>query len=121
MVATAKRIAAGSDERLKMGNVDIVRDWGWAPEYADAMWRMLQQERPLDLVIATGRSRRLADIVALCFERVGLDWRKHVEVNAGSLRPADIRKHHADPSRARELLHWEAEVGVEDMVARLMA
>jgi GDPmannose 4,6-dehydratase len=121
IAAAARRIAAGSGETLKLGNVDVVRDWGWAPEYVEAMWRMLQQPEPLDLVLATGRSRPLSDFVQLCFDHAGLDWREHVELDSGSLRPSDIAVHHADPGRAREVLGWSATVPLEELAARMVA
>ncbi|MCB0969677.1 MAG: GDP-mannose 4,6-dehydratase, partial [Ilumatobacter sp.] len=79
IVAAACRIADGSGERLKLGNIDVARDWGWAPEYVEAMWRMLQHERAEDFIVATGQTRKLEDFVAGAFAAVGLDWREHVD------------------------------------------
>ncbi len=86
IVSTAKRIAQGSGETLELGRIDIARDWGWAPEYVDAMWRMLQQPEPLDFVIATGETHTLQDFVAEAFRVLGLDWRAHVRRNEQFLR-----------------------------------
>ena len=99
----------------------MVRDWGWAPDYVDAMWRMLQQPEPSDFVIATGRSHRLADFVAHCFAARGLQWRDHVELDLSELRPSEIAMHHADPRRARNELGWTASTGMEEMARRLVS
>ncbi len=121
IVAAAARIAAGSDERLKLGNIDIERDWGWAPEYVDAMHRMLQTEQPRDFVVATGRTVSLASFVELAFSKLALDWRDHVDADPGLLRPSDMKTSRADPSRAQQELGWRAQVTVEEVVTRLLA
>ena len=120
IVAGVCRIAAGSDEKLRLGNMLIRRDWGWAPEYADAMWRMLQQQTPQDIVIATGESHSLEEFVALAFETVGLDWRDHVEVDESLYRPSDLMFSEGNPSRAMELLGWKAEVHFAELIRRLV-
>jgi GDPmannose 4,6-dehydratase len=120
IVAAARRIAEGSDETLELGNVTVVRDWGWAPEYAAVMWRMLQQPEPRDFVIATGVSHPLSSFVEHCFSELGLDWREHVRTNSAPPRPSDITVHHADPSLAAEFLGWRAQVDLAEMAARLM-
>lgn len=116
IVEAARRIASGSDERLALGDTKIVRDWGWAPEYVEAMWRMLQMDIPDDYVIATGTSTSLAHFVELVFDRFGLDWRIHVKTNAELFRPTDISKSHANPQKAAERLGWQARYEVEDVV-----
>ncbi len=121
IVATACRIAAGSKETLKLGNIAIARDWGWAPEYVDAMWRMLQLEQPEDLVIATGKVRKLEEFIALAFEVQQLDWHKHVEVDQSLFRPADIAMGFGDPGRARTVLGWRAQYTLEEIVGRMIA
>lgn len=121
VVAAACRIAAGSDERLRLGTLEVERDWGWAPEHVEAMWRLLQLERPADVVVATGRSRPLSAFVERAFAEVGLDWRDHVDVDPSLARPADIRSSRADPSQARALLGWEARSTMEDVVRRMVA
>jgi GDPmannose 4,6-dehydratase len=120
-IAAARRIAEGSDEILEMGNVGVVRDWGWAPDYVEAMWRMLQQPEPDDFVIATGESRSLAELIELIFAARGLDWRDHVHAGTGSPRPADIRCQHADPSKARERLGWTASTRFAQLADKLTA
>lgn len=119
IVRAAARIARGEIGNFTIGNLDIHRDWGWAPEYVDAMWRMLQQPQPNDYVIATGRTSSLEDFVALAFRHFGLDWRRHVIHDAALLRPSDIRFGSADPTLARERLGWQPSVAFEELVARM--
>lgn len=119
VVAAACRIAAGSGETLRLGNLAIERDWGWAPEYVEAMWRMLQQEQPGDFVIATGKSSKLADFVQAAFACVGLDWRDHVVIDESLLRPTDLMVGRADPGRAGRELGWHAGKSMPEVV-RLM-
>lgn len=119
IVAAAARIAAGSKERLRLGNIDIARDWGWAPEYVEAMWRMLQQPQASDFVIATGTSSKLADFVQAAFACVGLNWENHVEIDQDLFRPTDLKVGRADPGRAEHILGWKAEKLMPDVV-RLM-
>jgi GDPmannose 4,6-dehydratase len=121
IVQTACRIAAGSKERLRLGNIEISRDWGWAPEYVDAMWRMLQQPNPDDFVIATGKTHRLDYFIELVFGACGLDWRDWVYVDESLFRPTDLREGHADPSKAARELSWCALVSFEEIVRRMVA
>lgn len=120
VTAAAARIAAGSDERLRLGRLDIVRDWGWAPEYVEATWRILQQDEPEDFVIATGRSCTLSDFVATAFAYFDLDWRDHVESDPGLVRPSDLSWSAGDPAKALDRLEWRAQTLMPD-VARKMA
>lgn len=119
IVAAAIRIAGGSRETLRLGNLEVQRDWGWAPEYVEAMVAMLEQPAPRDLVIATGETRPLADFVDAAFSAVGLRWREHVEFDPALARPTDIPVARADPRLAREVLGWEARTRL-DGVARAM-
>ena len=116
IVQAAKRIAQGSGERLVLGRLDIRRDWGWAPEYVVAMWRMLQQERPEDYVIATGESNTLADFVAAAFDLNGIDWQAHVDISTDFYRPTDIDRSVGDPGKAMEHLAWSARYRMRDVV-----
>ena len=120
IISTVCRIAAGSNERLRLGNVNIERDWGWAPEYVEAMWRMLQQEQADDFVIATGETRRLGDFIAASFSYCGLDWREHVEIDMTLFRPTDLAIGKANPGKALEKLGWKAVKRVEDIVALMI-
>lgn len=119
IVSTACRIAAGSHEQLRLGNTDVVRDWGWAPEYVDAMWRMVQQDEPDDFVIATGASYGLADFVETVFAHLGLNWQDHVEVDKSLFRPSEILSGGGNPAKAMGQLGWQANYKMPD-VARMM-
>jgi GDPmannose 4,6-dehydratase len=119
IVSAACRIAAGSKEKLMLGNIDIQRDWGWAPEYIEAMWMMLQQDQPDDYVIATGESNTLKDFISAVFFCLGLKWEEHVEIDPALFRPTDILHIKADPGRASRKLGWTAEYRMRD-VARMM-
>ncbi len=110
IISAAQRIAAGSDEKLKLANIDIRRDWGWAPEYVDAMWRMLSRESPEDFVIATGITQSLQQFVQAVFEEAGLNWRNHVIVDPALLRPTDPLESFGNPTKAKLYLDWEAAV-----------
>jgi GDPmannose 4,6-dehydratase len=120
IVAAACRIARGSNESLSLGNIEIMRDWGWAPEYAEAMWRMLQQDVPQDYVIGTGVSHTLREFVDLAFRAAGLDWKCHTEVRPELVRPSDILRSRVDPSKARRELGWQAQVMMPDVVRRML-
>lgn len=119
IVAGAGRIARGNKEKLKLGNISIMRDWGWAPEYVEAMYLMLQQETPDDYLIATGESNKLEDFVDAVFAAHGLDWREHVESDPALLRPTDIAISRGDPFKAKQKLHWEARYKMRE-VAKMM-
>ena len=120
IVSTAKRIAAGSSEKLSLGRIDIARDWGWAPEYVEAMWLMLQQEQPEDLVIATGRTNTLEDFVRVSFSALEMDWRDHVQKDKSLVRPTDLAVSSADPSKAKCNLGWEAQTLMPEIVERMI-
>jgi GDPmannose 4,6-dehydratase len=121
IVSAASRISRGSGERLRLGNTHVKRDWGWAPEYVEAMWRMLQQERADDYVIATGETRSLEEFVQAAFAAVGLDWREHVASDPALYRPTDIEGNFARPEKAARILGWRATVKMEEAVRRMMA
>lgn len=121
IIHAARRIADGSGERLVLGRLDIQRDWGWAPEYVDAMWRMLQQESPRDLVIATGATYSLEDFVAAAFSLHDLDWRSYVETSEDFFRPTDVSVSAASPSLASEILDWRASIKMHGVVAKMSA
>ncbi|OYX59344.1 MAG: GDP-mannose 4,6-dehydratase [Micrococcales bacterium 32-70-13] len=104
------RIAAGVQSELYMGNLDSVRDWGYAPEYVEAMWRMLQHDSPEDFVVATNTAYTVKDFLQLSFEHVGLDWEKYVKFDERYLRPTEVDSLIGDPSKAKDLLGWEPRV-----------
>ena len=120
IVAAAARISKGESTKLRLGNLKVVRDWGWAPDYVDAMWRMLQQEAPRSLVIATGRSSSLAEFVDAAFRTVALNWRDHVEVDESLFRPTDIAVGAANPALAERAIGWKAGHTMPDVVALMM-
>ena len=121
IVATACRIANGSSEKLHLGNISISRDWGWAPEYVEAMWLMLQQDRLDDYVIATGETNSLKEFIASSFSCLGLDWKEHVQVEVGLKRPSDIQTSCANPSKAMKELGWRAQSKMQDVVCMMIA
>ncbi len=121
VVAAACRIAAGSGERLKLGNLDVERDWGWAPEYVRAMWMMLQQPTPDDYIIATGKAHSLREFVQFAFEGVGLDWQAHVDIDDSLRRPTDIAHSIGSPAKARRILQWQASHGMRDAIGFMIA
>ncbi len=115
----AARIALGSEERLTLGDLSIQRDWGWAPEYVEAMWAMLQQAGPEDYVIATGRLSSLRDFVANAFAAVGLDWERHVCFDELLRRPAEIQSGFGCPDKAAETLGWRARTCMPEIAVRM--
>ena len=117
---TAKRISQGSGERLSLGRIDIARDWGWAPEYVEAMWIMLQQDNPDDYVIATGVTTTLEDYVSQVFDFYNLDWKDYVSHSKALVRPLDIQNSHADPSKAEKILGWSASVKMPNLIEKLI-
>ena len=121
IVATACRIAAGSDETLTLGNTRIARDWGSAEEYVEAMWRMLQQDAPEDFVIATGETHTLEEFTATVFEMLDLDWRRHVGSDDALLRPSDILVSRGNPARAAQRLGWRANRRMREVIAWIVA
>jgi GDPmannose 4,6-dehydratase len=120
IVSTAVRIAAGSKETLHLGKIDIHRDWGWAPDYVDAMWRILQHPDPEDFVIATGETHSLEDFVRLTFMQLGLNWREHVKSDPSLYRPSDIERSCGNPAKAKEKLGWVATQKFNDIISKLI-
>ncbi|WP_136516109.1 GDP-mannose 4,6-dehydratase [Geomonas edaphica] len=116
IVNAVRRIADGSKEKLHLGNISVSRDWGWAPEYVDAMWRILQQDTPDDFVIATGETYSLEDFIATAFNCAGLDWKQHVVTDSSLLRPSEITVSRANPSKAFTKLGWKAQLTMPQVV-----
>lgn len=115
----AAAIAAGKQEHLYLGNLDAVRDWGYAKEYVEGMWRMLQAPTPDDYVLATGTAYSVRDFLGFCFDAVGLDWEKYVRFDPRYVRPSEVDALIGDPSKAERVLGWKAETLAPDL-ARLM-
>jgi GDPmannose 4,6-dehydratase len=114
------RIKLGLATELRLGNLDARRDWGFAGDYVDAMWRMLQQPEPRDYVIGTGISHSVRDLVEAAFSHVGLDWEKHVRVDPDFIRPAEVDVLTGDASRARAELGWAPTVSFRELVAMMV-
>ncbi len=115
----AARIAAGEQQHLYLGNLDARRDWGFAKEYVEAMWLMLQADEPDDFVVATGTAYSVRDFLGFAFEHLGLDWEKHVRFDERYLRPTEVDELVGDPSKVQETLGWKAQTMVPEL-ARLM-
>lgn len=109
-------IVAGKQTKLYLGNLESRRDWGYAPEYIDVMWRMLQQDQPGDYVVGTGESHSVREFVEEAFSYVGLDWRKYVDVDLRYLRPLDVDYLQADARKARTMLDWEPKITFRELV-----
>jgi GDPmannose 4,6-dehydratase len=115
----AARIKAGLEEKVYLGNLDAKRDWGYAKEYVEAMWLMLQQEQPDDYVIATGETHSVRELLEEAFSYADLDWRKHLAIDERYYRPAEVDLLMGDPGKAKRKLGWEAKTKFKDLV-RLM-
>lgn len=113
-------ISRGELDRLSLGRLDIARDWGWAPEFVEAMWLMLQQEGPGDFVIATGTSHTLQEFVEIAFRSRNLDWRAHVEFDRAMARPTDLLWSGGNPAKAAERLGWRAKRQMADVVELML-
>jgi GDPmannose 4,6-dehydratase len=120
IIKSACSIAAGSQEKLHLGNISIARDWGWAPEYVEAMWLMMQQNAPDDFVIATGETHLLQDFVDEAFRAVGLDWHEYVICDPSLLRPSEIMISRGCPAKALSELGWRAESSMRDVVRKMV-
>lgn len=120
IIKTVCRISSGSNEKLKLGNINISRDWGWAPEYVSLMWKILQVDYPDDFVIATGVTISLKDFIRFAFEYFGLNWEEHVIIENSLFRPADIEIGLSDISKAKKELSWDPEIVGHKLVHKLI-
>jgi len=116
----AARIRCGLQEKVHLGNLEARRDWGFAGDYVESMWRMLQADEPNDFVVATGESHSVQELVELVFGMVGMDWREHVELDTGQLRPTEVDHLRGDALRAKVALEWEPTVGFEDLIRMML-
>jgi len=114
------RIKLGLSDELRLGNLDAKRDWGFAGDYVDVMWRMLQQPKPQDYVVGTGVAHSVRDLVKLAFAHVDLDWEEYVTVDPRLVRPAEVESLLANPAKVRRVLHWEPTVSFEQMVRMMV-
>lgn len=120
IVNVVASLALGRDVRLSLGNLNIERDWGWAPEYVEAIAAMLEQPAPSDYIIATGSSHTLQEFMETAFELVGKNWRDHVMIDEHLMRPTDIARNKVDPSRAAKRLGWKAKSGMKQVVSMML-
>jgi len=121
IVSAVKRIANGSSEILELGRLDISRDWGWAPEYVEAMWLMLQQEKAEDFVIATGETNSLEKFVEVAFAYFNLNWKDYVKQNKVFMRPTDLLVSIGDANKAKHKLGWQAKFKMVDVVNKMIS
>lgn len=120
IIQSAVRIGRGSKEVLELGNISIKRDWGWAPEYMEAIWKMLQHNEPQDFIIASGVTHSLEYFLELAFKYFNLNWRDHVITKQGLRRPSDLDAIFADTSKAEKVLGWKASVSLEEIVIKMI-
>ena len=116
IVQAAVRIHRGKQERLALGNLDAVRDWGYAPEYVEGMWRMMQQDKPDDFVLATGETHSVREFLTETFSRLGMDWREYVDIDPRYFRPSEVDCLRGDASKAARILGWEPIVKFKELV-----
>lgn len=116
IISAAVRIGQGSKETLKLGNIDVIRDWGWAPEYVIAIYNMMKAGKPDDYVIATGESNSLKEFIIETFNQLSLDWEKYCEVDKELIRPADLSISKATPKKAEEKLGWKAKNKMKEVI-----
>jgi GDPmannose 4,6-dehydratase len=114
------RIKLGLQKELFLGNLDSKRDWGYAPDYVDAMWRMLQVDEPDDFVVGTGETHSVREFLEIAFGHAGLDWQEHVKLDERYLRPAEVDLLLADPAKAKEKLDWTPTVGFRELVTLMV-
>lgn len=120
IIMAAVRISRGSPEKLVLGNMAVRRDWGWSPEYVDAMWRMLQIDKPEDFVIATGETNSLENFVATAFAEVNLDWHQYVVQDPKLFRPSEISYNCGNAEKAYRMLNWKANLKMHDVVREMV-
>ena len=116
----AARIKLGLQKELMMGNLDARRDWGFAGDYVEAMWLMLQQEEPGDYVVATGLSHSVKDLIQVAFDHLELDWKKHVFSEPKLFRPAEVDHLLGDPTKARKKLGWQPKLSFEELIGKMV-
>jgi len=120
IITTLKKIAKGEKKKLELGNINIQRDWGWAPEYVTAMYLMLQKERADDYIIATGVKHSLIDFISLAFSYYNLDYKDYLIVRDEFKRPTDIEISYGNPSKAQKELKWEAKTTLEEIIIKMI-
>ena len=121
VIKAVTEIAAGKLKKLEVGNIDIVRDWGWAPDYVQAMWLMLQQEIPEDFVISTGKGHSLKEFIGMAFNCVHLDMEDYLNINQSLFRPTDLQSVVGNPQKARKILGWSSNHDLEWIVNEMFS
>jgi len=116
----AAEISMGGTEKLRLGNVDARRDWGFAGDFIRGIWLMLQQEKPLDYILATGDTHSIKDFLQIAFSHLGLDYTDFVETDPTLIRPVEVGKLVGNPSRAKEILGWESQVTFQELVIMMV-
>jgi GDPmannose 4,6-dehydratase len=116
----AARIKHGLDKKLYLGNLDAKRDWGFAGDYVEAMWLMLQQDKPDDFVVATGESHSVREALDVAFGTLGIDWKKHVEIDPRYFRPTEVDHLHGDAGKARRVLGWKPKVTFKQLIEMMV-
>ncbi|MBP3128253.1 GDP-mannose 4,6-dehydratase [Thalassospira sp. ER-Se-21-Dark] len=120
IIKGALDVKKGKIESISLGDLSVERDWGWAPEYVEAMWLMLQQQQPDDFVIGTGVSNSIQEFVELAFDHLGLNWKDHVKLSDGFKRPSDIRVSRANPEKAFNVLGWKSTIDLDGIVKKML-
>lgn len=120
IIESARAIAEGKIDKVTLGRIDIHRDWGWAPEYVEAMWLMLQQDEPDDFIVATGQSHSLEEFIAIAFQSFGLNWKAHVIQSDEFYRPSDIIFSQANPKKINDKLGWRAKTMLPQIIEKMI-
>lgn len=120
IIKAACRISKGSDEKLKLGNISIARDWGWAPDFVQAMFKILENDKPEDFVIATGKAITLEEFVRISFEQLNLDYRKYIQIDESLFRPDELMYIKGNPGKALKILGWKPTYYVEDVIKNMI-
>lgn len=120
IISSACRIYNGSDEILHLGNIDIIRDWGWSPEYVEGMWLMLQAKQPDDFVIATGESHSLRSFIKKAFQNLNLNYEDYIHIDESIFRPTDSEYSYVSPKKAKKVLGWFAKTSFEELIKNLL-
>ena len=120
IINAAVDISKGKNKTLNLGNIDIIRDWGWAPDYVEAMWLMMENNISEDFVVATGISKSLKDFLSISFEYLNLNWKNHVSIDENLYRPTDISKNIGNPNKIKKQLGWKAKYSFHEMIKEII-
>ena len=120
IINAAVDISKGKNKTLNLGNIDIVRDWGWAPDYVEAMWLMMENNISEDFVVATGISKSLKDFLSISFEYLNLNWKNYVSIDENLYRPTDISKNMGNPNKIKKQLGWKAKYSFHEMIKKII-